>query len=51
MLYGLGMLQIISIHALFAEGDVNNVNLFTLNVISIHALFAEGDSADSKRTI
>ncbi len=33
----------ISIHALFAEGDVDSLPAGLTSTISIHALFAEGD--------
>ena len=34
----------ISIHALFAEGDKKPVRTGSIFYISIHALFAEGDT-------
>ena len=36
--------QRISIHALFAEGDLTSIQEgYSKTIISIHALFAEGD--------
>ena len=40
-------IQTISIHALFAEGDLKRHRPWLLAIISIHALFAEGDSQPS----
>ena len=39
---------IISIHALFAEGDLEMPDLFPMWEISIHALFAEGDDQEGR---
>ena len=36
----------ISIHALFAEGDAVPRNVYPALHISIHALFAEGDGGE-----
>ena len=40
--------EYISIHALFAEGDLDNLDKRYTHTISIHALFAEGDMQTSQ---